>query len=220
MTSSPIPSDLTDERARDLDAKRCADIAARFLERHWAVCENFVAAEQVAALAREASQLRAAGRFRPAGIGRGRAQEVRPEVRGDEILWLEPPALSAAQTRYLAQLEQLRLALNRALLLGLFDFEGHLAVYAPGSYYRKHRDRFRGTAQRLVTVILYLNQDWHGQDGGELRLFLDESGAGEYVDIAPRGGTLVCFLSEAFYHEVLPTRRPRLSITGWFRARG
>ena len=32
----------------------------------------------------------------------------------------------------------------------------------------------------------------------------------------PEGGTLVCFLSDRFHHEVLPARRERLSITGWF----
>jgi SM-20-related protein len=34
--------------------------------------------------------------------------------------------------------------------------------------------------------------------------------------VLPEGGTLVCFLSDRFHHEVLPARRERLSVTGWF----
>jgi len=30
----------------------------------------------------------------------------------------------------------------------------------------------------------------------------------------------VCFLSERFEHEVLPAKRERVALTGWFRRRG
>jgi hypothetical protein len=40
------------------------------------------------------------------------------------------------------------------------------------------------------------------------------------LEIWPEGGTLVAFLSDRFEHEVLPARRQRLSLTGWFRQRG
>jgi SM-20-related protein len=39
------------------------------------------------------------------------------------------------------------------------------------------------------------------------------------VDIEPVGGRLVCFLTPGRVHEVLPARRERLSISGWFRGR-
>jgi hypothetical protein len=39
------------------------------------------------------------------------------------------------------------------------------------------------------------------------------------VDDMARGGTLVVFLSDRFPHEVLPARRERLSLAGWFRRR-
>jgi len=38
--------------------------------------------------------------------------------------------------------------------------------------------------------------------------------------VHPTGGTLVLFLSERFAHEVLPAKRERLSLTGWFKSRG
>jgi len=49
---------------------------------------------------------------------------------------------------------------------------------------------------------------------------LDREQSANYQDVPPEGGTLVCFMSERFWHEVLPARRLRLSLTGWFRRRG
>jgi SM-20-related protein len=37
------------------------------------------------------------------------------------------------------------------------------------------------------------------------------------VDIFPEGGKLVVFLSGESPHEVLPTNKERISITGWFK---
>ena len=36
----------------------------------------------------------------------------------------------------------------------------------------------------------------------------------------PAGGTLVAFLSDRVEHEVLPARRDRIAVSGWFRRRG
>jgi SM-20-related protein len=57
-----------------------------------------------------------------------------------------------------------------------------------------------------------------GPHGGHLRLYTGEAQSG-YVDIPPDGGQLLIFLSARFSYEVLPTRRLRASITGWFRKR-
>jgi len=38
-----------------------------------------------------------------------------------------------------------------------------------------------------------------------------------HLDIYPRDGRLVLFLSADFEHEVLPAARERLSVAGWFR---
>ena len=108
------------------------------------------------------------GEFRKAGVGRGRALEVREEIRGDQVLWLLPGTESTEQMAYLAELEILRLALNQRFFLGLFDFEGHFAIYPKGAFYKPHLDRHAGTSERIITVILYLNPDWQPGDGGEL----------------------------------------------------
>jgi SM-20-related protein len=61
-----------------------------------------------------------------------------------------------------------------------------------------------------------LNEQWSAADGGALRIRADN---GRFRDIEPLGGRLVLFLSESREHEVLVTRVPRLSLTGWFRGR-
>jgi SM-20-related protein len=38
-------------------------------------------------------------------------------------------------------------------------------------------------------------------------------------DLLPDAGRLVCFLSDRFPHQVLPARRERFSLTGWFKVR-
>ena len=40
-----------------------------------------------------------------------------------------------------------------------------------------------------------------------------------FEEILPQSGRLVLFLSARFLHEVMPARRERLSITGWFKRR-
>ena len=112
--------------------------------------------------------------------------------------------------------EQIRLALNRRLFLALFEFEAHLALYPPGAFYRRHVDSFRGAANRMVSLVVYLNRAWHPGDGGELVLYRPQT-AEEMIRIAPCAGTLLLFMSEEIEHEVLPTRTDRASIAGWFR---
>jgi SM-20-related protein len=119
----------------------------------------------------------------------------------------------------LSAFDALRLTLNRELQLGLFELEAHFAAYPPGAFYRRHRDQQTGSSGRVVSCVLYLNSEWTAEDGGQLRLFLDPKDTASYQDVLPEGGKLVCFMSERFWHEVLPAARVRLSLTGWFRRR-
>ena len=119
------------------------------------------------------------------------------------------------QCAFLARLDTLRRDLNRLLYLGLDDCEAHYAGYPPGGGYARHRDRFRDSDARVVTLVSYLNEDWREDDGGHLRLWLED---GTVTTLLPAGGS-VCFLSE-LEHEVLPARRERFSIAAWFRRGG
>lgn len=182
--------------------------------RGYVIIDEFLSPETIALLAAEAKTLHAAGGMKKAGIGK--AAEHSNDIRGDFIHWLEEANASPGQQQYLQHMKALRGALNRDLYLGLFNFETHFAIYPPGAGYGRHLDQFQGDNARELSSILYLNQDWQDTDGGELRIYLDET---RHQDIAPQGGRLVLFLSAQFWHEVLPARRERISLTGWFRKR-
>jgi len=181
----------------------------------WSLQPSFLSEDWTHALAAECRRRDAEGTLAPAGVGRGEEQAVREGIRGDQIQWLEQGQAEVCD-RYLALMDELRQTLNRELFLGLEEFECHFALYPPGAFYRTHLDRFRDDDSRAVTAVVYLNPDWQPADAGELRLhFVD----GSQRDIAPLGGDLLVFLSGDFPHEVLVTRRDRLSLTGWFRRR-
>lgn len=149
-----------------------------------------------------------------AGIGRGGDLVIDPATRQDRIHWLDVG--DAASAGFLAHMEQLRLQINRELYLGLFRYEAHFAAYAPGAFYRTHRDAFRGQRNRLLSTVFYLNDDWQPQHGGELVIYADDERT-VVERVLPAANRLVLFLSEEFPHEVLPATRERLSIAGWFR---
>lgn len=206
-------------RVRKEQSEICDQIADDLVERGYSVCEDFVDSGLITELVDDTRRLWEDGQFDYARVGQGEEKQRCPSVRSDWIHWLENQDLTDAQQRYSGSLEELRLAINRATMMGIFEWEGHLAIYPPGTFYRRHLDVFRHARERKVSSILYLNQGWTPVDGGELRIYLDGAELDSFVDVAPRAGTLVTFLSEKFYHEVLPAHADRMSITGWFRVR-
>lgn len=154
--------------------------------------------------------------FHRAGVNNGYGLQVLDEVRGDWIRWLTPNGDSAAEGIYLAFLEQLRQAVNTEFDLGIYDFEGHLTYYPPGTFYRRHLDQSEDHDDRRLTCVLYLNEDWQIGDGGALRIYEDDDGS---IDLLPLAGRFICFFSDRYYHEVLPASRLRKSVTGWFKQR-
>jgi SM-20-related protein len=185
----------------------------------WAVVPDFIESELILDLRAECRRLVAEGVLRAAAVGSGARRQTRSDIRTDEIHWLDEADATAPQRHSLARFEMLRLALNRELQFGLLEFECHFSRYAQGAFYRKHLDQFRGDRRRRLSCVLYLNENWGREDGGELRLHLNAGEAGKFRDVLPVGGTLVLFLSERFAHEVLPGKRERLSLAGWFKTR-
>lgn len=184
-------------------------------EQGWSQQNLFLSEELTLALAAECQALMDSGALKLAGVGRGDVQAVRPEIRGDQIVWLKA-GQSIACDRYLQIMEELRVALNRTLYLGLEEYESHFAFYSPGASYLKHLDRFRDDDCRTVSVVIYLNHEWLLEEGGALRLHPEGKST---EDISPSGSSLVLFLSADMLHEVLPATRDRLSLAGWFRRR-
>lgn len=178
--------------------------------------DAFLSGSEVEALLQCLFERHRAKGFQAAKIGSRQSLRHESTVRGDATCWLSEP-LYPAEGQLLARLEALRCALNRELLLGLFDLELHYAWYPPGAGYDRHVDQPLGSDARQVSLILYLNEAWNCEAGGELRIYEKD---GTFKDIAPSGGRLVCFRSPGREHAVRAAHRDRFSISGWFRIRG
>lgn len=177
------------------------------------VTRNFLTAQEVSALSREVDDFYRLGFFKPAGIGKD--AKINNDIRKDEIMWLDPARQTPAQEQLWKKLDNFKKTLNERYYLGLWDFEGHYSVYPVGAFYKKHVDTFKSDDLRTLSFIVYLNENWKSVDGGCLRVHKD----GEYTDVEPRAGTMVCFLSHKLEHEVLESKALRKSFTGWFKKR-
>ncbi|CCQ12781.1 SM-20-related protein [Pseudoalteromonas luteoviolacea B = ATCC 29581] len=153
--------------------------------------------------------------FNQAGIGRNQAHETNQSIRRDKIHWLD--AQQSLEKPYLDFMQSLQQYINRRLFMGLFSYECHFAHYQIGDFYKKHMDAFRGKTNRVLTTVLYLNDGWDAELGGELVVYEPNDHNAELLRVTPSFGTLVTFLSDEFPHEVLPALRSRYSIAGWFR---
>ncbi|WP_321277168.1 2OG-Fe(II) oxygenase [Thiomicrorhabdus indica] len=186
----------------------------QLVEKGWYEWPNAISESLCLALLNELLEAEEAGRLKKAGIGRSEERQINNNIRRDQIRWLtgETPA----QIEFLAIMTTLQQALNRALFMGLFEYEAHYALYKTGDFYKTHLDSFKGQANRMVSTVLYLNPDWDAKNGGELVLY-NENEEIIQTTVTPSIGKLVVFLSEQIPHEVLPTKLPRASIAGWFR---
>ena len=151
--------------------------------------------------------------FKKAGISSSDSLHVDETKRRDKTRWLDED--SAIMSEYLGFSEGLREYLNRTLYLGLTYYEAHFAIYEKNDFYEKHLDAFRGSKNRVVTTVFYLNEEWDEENGGALIIY-DENDK-LVKKVLPKMGTLVVFLSDKFPHEVLPTNKKRYSVAGWFR---
>lgn len=162
-----------------------------------ALCQQLLAEAQQASL-------------QPAGVGRGQALQLNPEIRRDHTLWLD--GSTAAQQQYLALMAQIQQAANRRCFLGLTHHEAHFARYQQGDFYQKHLDAFVGRSSRILTTVCYLNDV---DSGGELQIYSEDDQP--LLQVKPQADTMVLFESARFPHEVLAARSTRYSIAGWFR---
>ncbi len=189
------------------------------LNEGYGIADGFLSAGEVNALAQQLRDRRAEGQFKAAAIGNQQVT-VEKQIRGDEIHWLDEANATPAEKVYLDRINEFIQYVNRTCYLGLQDAEVHYALYPPGTFYRRHLDRFKTDSRRKLSVICYLNNDWQEEDGGQLAVYLPNDDGTEQVDtVMPVGGRLVCFESDRLEHEVLPANRERLSITGWLRTR-
>jgi SM-20-related protein len=180
------------------------------IERGYFIQESFLNEELCSKIIAEGELLP----LKKAKIGKGAKEISSDEIRNDFIYWLEENSEGIWAQAYLSEVEELRLAINRHLYLGLKQFEGHFARYEEGGFYKKHLDQFQGNNERQISLITYLNTPL---SGGQLRLYKRDHPDEIECDVTPKAGMLVCFLSNQIYHEVLPTSSKRYSLTGWLR---
>lgn len=169
----------------------------------------------LAALQKEVEILDRTDAMKKAGIGRGSDLMRDRSVRRDKIAWLQ--GITAPQAALFEFFDAIRQGLNQRLFLGLRRFETHYATYHPGDFYKKHLDSFQGRASRVVSLVLYLNEDWRKSDGGALQVFNRDIEHDAYGTVLPEAGRMALFMSEEIPHEVLPANRTRYSLACWFR---
>ncbi len=132
-----------------------ADLASTGL----GLIDDYLPAERIRALAACAEARRERGGFRAARIGAPDRMRKDASVRGDATCWLDAP-LAPAESQLLADLEMLRLEVNRELQLGLFELEAHYARYPAGAAYQRHVDQPQSRGRRLLSLVPYLNEGW------------------------------------------------------------
>ncbi|ASD69013.1 2OG-Fe(II) oxygenase [Pseudoalteromonas piscicida] len=178
------------------------------------ILPNFVSPDILSKLELRIAEL-SSDDFKQAGIGRLASHEQNKKIRRDKIHWLDTS--NELESVWLNYMGELKAYLNRRLFMGLFSYESHFAIYPPGAFYKKHMDAFKGKTNRILTTVLYLNQSWTSDNGGELVVYNPDNHDEILTTVLPSYGTLVTFLSDEFPHEVLVANEKRYSIAGWFR---
>ena len=201
---------------RTLNQQQLAKIAKDLTEHGYLYLDEFLPLSLAQSLLIEIHSL-SSHVFKPAAIGRDSLQQLNENIRSNTLHWLTGKTL--VQQQYMAIMEHLRININRALFMGLFDFECHYSHYAPGDFYKRHVDAFKGESNRVLSTVLYLNPDWQSEDAGELVMYAPNS-SNTILTVSPVFNRCMLFLSDKFPHEVLATHADRYSIAGWFRING
>lgn len=214
--SLPLPANTT-----PFDFSAMDQLAEAIAHSGFGIFPNFLTPGWDQDLVRLIREKIAADEFEQAGIGKGAATKVHSEIRTDSIFWLDANDPSATARTWLEAMNLLCVHFRSALFLPVWSYEGHLARYPAAGFYKPHLDQHQRSRARQISIITYLNEDWDESDGGQLRLYteIEQGTNGPFIDVVPQIGTVVIFRSADFWHEVLPSDRTRLSLTGWMRGR-
>ncbi|KAJ3119987.1 N-acetylglucosaminyltransferase [Physocladia obscura] len=220
--SNPSPADFA-EKLADKDDQYSREIGL-FQRFGFATIQQFLAPEAALTALHVFSSNHDA--LRPARIGTGVLKTFDPNVRNDRIRFIDifptvTASVNSEEQKTVAAvyhaLNPVISAINAALNLdsndclvsnGIFQ----LGFYSNGARYQKHRDSSPFMPGRLVTLIIYLTQDWNMTKGGQLRLYRQTTHG--HIDIAPLFNRLLIFKSH-YDHEVLPAFCDRFALTMW-----
>lgn len=195
-------------------------IITDIVSQKYALIDDFFAPEDVCVLRQSLIEKYQEDAFKKAAIGNRVNEIIVKSIRGDVILWIDESHANTAEALFFAKINHLISYLNSTCFLGIFHKEFHYALYSEGTYYKRHLDTFHNDDRRKLSFVCYLNEaGWLPENGGELVLYLDESGKELEKIVYPFPGRVVIFESQVIEHEVRPVKTERLSITGWFKTR-
>jgi len=242
----PHPGIFLHDLCKDDSPRISDDILQELDTKHFVAIPKFISEDMVSALRNDVTNLRSLKKFNTAKIGQDSTNSLNENIRVAETCFLGKTKLSDSpnETREILYnvIDSIRQDLSRNLPLDQKESNGEkvkttaptldsnlsellYAYYPNGGFYRRHVDAIPNSASilRSYSLLLYLNKDWKESDGGSLRIYLDSGGdflpEGEkenYIDVEPKGGTLVLFKSAEIPHEVLNTQSERIAVVGWY----
>ena len=188
-------------------------LIASYIENKVGIAEHFLSDSLCDSLKLQLLTLRADSLLLAAGTGNSDLLSYDSSVRGDSIYWLDKKHNNPFENAFFVEIEAFIAYLNESCYAGITGYEFHYALYESGSFYKKHLDQFKNNTDRKYSMITYLNSDWQASDGGELFIHQKDNN----LKIPPTQGKTVFFKSDELEHEVLPTQKVRMSITGWLK---
>jgi len=177
------------------------------------ISEKFLSISLAAALHQNLTRLNDGGFMIKAGIGNGGVKDTNNKVRSDSTCWLQAGSKDDAELEFMEHITHFMEHLNRTCYTGLNACEFHYALYEQGSFYTRHKDRFKNDDNRKYSMISYLNTDWCEQDGGQLLIHRGDT----TQSISPDNQKAIFFQSDVLEHEVAIANRSRMSVTGWLK---
>ncbi len=194
-------------------------IISSLLENNYAVVENFFTPKLIGQLRQVLFQKNKENSLKKAAVGNKTNQVIDREVRGDYIEWIDFSRANNVEKEFFKTIENFVEYLNKTCFMGILHKEFHYAIYPEGTFYERHLDTFKNDDRRILSMVLYLNDEsWTiDKNGGELVIYTAKN---ESLSLAPYPGRLVIFESQFLEHEVKPVKEgQRLSITGWLKTR-
>ncbi|MEY2830068.1 MAG: hypothetical protein RIQ33_1926 [Bacteroidota bacterium] len=184
-----------------------------FIANKIGVAQHFLNPSLATHLKQNLLQLLQQNKLQTAGTGNENAALINTNNRSDKIYWLDKKNNNIYENQFFNLIDELVLYLNNTCYTGITGYEFHYTCYPVGSFYKKHFDQFKNNHSRQYSLIMYLNDNWQAEDGGELCIYQNDI----CQQIAPENGKGVFFKSNELEHEVLITNHERLSITGWLK---
>jgi SM-20-related protein len=177
------------------------------------IAEHFLNESLAGHLKENLTTLFTQNKMQHAGTGNNAIVDRNKLMRGDSIHWLDRAHNDVHENSFFDLMDEFIKYLNENCYTGISSYEFHYTLYAPGTFYKRHMDRFQNNDSRKFSMIMYLNTEWVIEDGGELCIH-HESGL---QNISPVNGKVVFFKSNELEHEVLMNHKNRMSITGWLK---